>query len=83
MGKLKSFTSFLSIRIGGLFTFYSNLQAEWGYSSKTDKYLPEIREKNGFSSLVIFYTVNYLNNREALHLIFREMLFWQAEGLEG
>jgi hypothetical protein len=40
-----------------------------------DQYLSEIRERYGFSSHGKSYIVNYLNDREAISLIFRKLLF--------
>ena len=83
MAKLESSKSSLSIKSTGLFTVKNNWQTERGYSSKIDQYLPEIKEKYGFPSHVISYIANYLNDREAIYLIFWKLLFWQTEDLKG
>ena len=83
MAKLESSKGSLSTKSTGLFTVKNNWQTERCYSSKIDQYLPEIKEKYGFPSHVISYIANYLNDREAIYLIFRKLLFWQTEGLKG
>lgn len=83
MAKLESYKSSLSIKYTGLFTVKNNWQTERCYSSKIDQYLQEIKEKYGFPSHLISYTANYLNDNEAIYIIFRKLLFWQTEGLKG
>jgi len=70
MANLDSFIWLSSLKFRGSFTIKNNWQPDWGYSSKRDNYLPEIKVKYVFLSHLIAYNINYLNNTEAKYLIF-------------
>jgi len=73
--KYESSKGSLSIKSTGLFTVKNNSQTERCYSSKINQYLPEIKERYGIPGHVISYIANYLNDREAMYLIFRKFMF--------